>query len=132
MKIRWKPTPPPAASVVAVLCALVGLGSLPLSAHHGWGGYSDEDSQLTGIVETPVNLAGAHATMKLRVGDQVWDITLGPPARTSRAGLQEGVLPAGARVTVYGHRHRNPNRFEMKVERVVWEQRVFDVYPNRH
>jgi hypothetical protein len=125
-------TPRPATMVAAALCAMAILAPLPAGAHHGWSGYADEDSQLTGVVETPVSLAGPHATMKLRVGEQVWDITLGPPARTARAGLQEGILPVGAQVTVYGHRHRNPNRLEMKTERVVWGQRVFDVYPNRH
>lgn len=117
---------------VVALSVLTFIAPASAIAHHGWNGYADEDSQLTGVVEVPVSLAGPHATMKIRVGGQVWDITLGPPARTARAGLQEGVLPVGAQVTVSGHRHRNPNRFEMKVERVVWGERVFAVYPNRH
>jgi hypothetical protein len=104
---------------------------LPASAHHGWGGYLDEDFQLSGTVESPVSLAGPHATMKIRADNQVWDVTLSPPARTERAGLKEGVIPVGAKVTVFGHRHRDPKRFEIKTERVNWNGRLFNVYPDR-
>jgi hypothetical protein len=114
------------ALVVALLLTI-----LPASAHHGWGGYQDEDFQLSGTVESPVSLAGPHATMKIRAENQVWDITLSPPARTERAGLKEGVIPVGAKVTVFGHRHRDPKRFEVKTERVSWNGRLFNVYPDR-
>ncbi len=114
------------ALVVAFLLTI-----LPASAHHGWGGYQDEDFQLSGTVESPVSLAGPHATMKIRAENQVWDITLSPPARTERAGLKEGVIPVGAKVTVFGHRHRDPKRFEVKTERVSWNGRLFNVYPDR-
>ena len=114
-------------AIVLALC----LSILPVSAHHGWGGYLDEDFQLSGTVESPVSLAGPHATMKIRAENQVWDITLSPPARTERAGLKEGVIPVGAKVTVFGHRHRDPKRFEVKTERVNWNGRLFNVYPDR-
>ena len=114
-------------AIVLALC----LSILPVSAHHGWGGYLDEDFQLSGTVESPVSLAGPHATMKIRAENQVWDITLSPPARTERAGLKEGVIPVGAKVTVFGHRHRDPKRFEIKTERVNWNGRLFNVYPDR-
>ena len=114
-------------TIILALC----LSILPVSAHHGWGGYLDEDFQLSGTVESPVSLAGPHATMKIRAENQVWDITLSPPARTERAGLKEGVIPVGAKVTVFGHRHRDPKRFEVKTERVSWNGRLFNVYPDR-
>ena len=70
----------------------------------------------------------------LRVRDdrgRVWDVVLGPPRHQSRAGLTEAELPAGAAVTAYGHRHLDPNRLEMKTERLVVAGRVFDIYPDR-
>jgi hypothetical protein len=114
----------------AVLAAPL-LPPMTLMAHHGWGGYSDKDFELTGTVETPVSLAGPHATMRLKADGQVWDITLAPPARTQSAGLREGVIPVGAMVTVHGHRHMDPKKFEIKTERVTWNTRVFNVYPDR-
>lgn len=107
------------------------LSELPALAHHGWGGNVDEDSEITGVVENGVSLAGPHATMKIRSGGELWDITLAPPAATERAGLKEGTIPIGATVTVHGHRNRDPKRFEMKGERVMWNGRTFDVYPGR-
>jgi hypothetical protein len=114
------------------LVALIVLVPLTLSAHHGWGGNATEETQITGTVETPVSLAGPHATMRIRSGGQVWDITMAPPARTQAAGLKEGVIPVGATVTIHGHRNKTSNRLEMKTERVVWGDKVFAVYPDRH
>jgi hypothetical protein len=69
--------------------------------------------------------------MKVRAEGQVWDITLAPPNRTSAAGLKENVIPVGATVTIHGHRNRDPKRFEVKGERVTWNSKVFNVYPDR-
>ena len=42
-----------------------------------------------------------------------------------------GDIPVGATVTAYGHRHLDPNRLEMKTERLVVTGRAFDIYPDR-
>ena len=106
----------------------------PASAftHHGWAGQQDGQFTLSGKVQQDVSLAGPHATMKI-VDDagQVWDLTLAPPARTESAGLKPGVIPMGARVTISGHRNGDAKRFEVKTERVSWDGRNFDVYPDR-
>lgn len=103
----------------------------PMQAHHGWAG-NTEDIRLSGTVERSVSLAGPHATMRIRDAEgQVWEITLAPPARTQRAGLQEDTIPAGSEVTISGQRNRDPNRLEIKTEQVAWNGRTFDIYPNR-
>jgi hypothetical protein len=107
------------------------LPALSLSAHHGWGGNSDQEFELTGVVESGVSLAGPHATMKIRAEGKVWDITLAPPARTQDAGLKEGIIPVGAMVTIHGNRNLDPKRFEVKGERLPWKDRTFNVYPDR-
>jgi hypothetical protein len=117
--------------LLAALLIACGLMTLPVSAHHGWGGYIDKQFDLSGTVETAVSLAGPHATMRVRANGQVWDVVLAPSARTERAGLKEGIIPLGAQVTVSGHRHRDPNKFEIKTERVTWNGRTFNVYPDR-
>ena len=116
---------------VLIGAMLLVISAIPVVAHHGWSGNQDEEFQLTGTVESGVSLAGPHATMKVRAQGQVWDLTLAPPARTSQAGLKEGVIPVGAQITVHGHRNRDPKRFEIKTERVTWNGRTFDVYPDR-
>lgn len=116
---------------IAITVAALLAATLPAAAHHGWGGNADEEFELVGTVESAVSLAGPHATMKVRAQGQVWDITLAPAARTESAGLKEGVIPVGAQVTIHGHRNRDPKRFEIKTERVTWNGRTFNVYPNR-
>jgi len=109
----------------------LALAALPALAHHGWGGNATEEFEIVGTVEQGVSLAGAHATMKIRAEGQVWDITLAPGARTERAGLKDGVIPVGAQVTIHGHRNRDAKRYEIKTERVTWNGRTFNVYPDR-
>ena len=118
------------ASVAAIAAALA-IWSVPAVAHHGWGGNSEEEFNLTGVVEQGVSLAGPHATMTIKAEGQVWDVTLAPPARTEGAGLTANVIPVGATVTVHGHRNRDAKRFEVKTERVTWNNRTFSVYPDR-
>ena len=114
-----------------VMTIVFALAATPLVAHHGWNGNGETQLELTGIVDTPVSLSGPHGTMKILVDGQIWDITLAPPARTRRAGLEPETIPVGAEVTVSGHRNSDPARFEIKTERVVHAGRTYNVYPDR-
>jgi hypothetical protein len=117
---------------LALTVAVLSLLAMPALAHHGWGGNQDTEFELTGTVVKQVSLDGPHATMQIKdKSGQVWDITLAPPARTTRAGLKEDSIPVGATVMVHGHRNRDMKRFEIKTERVSWEGKVFNVYPDR-
>lgn len=116
---------------VGAMLAALSLAALPASAHHGWSGQGDETFELTGTVHEAVSLAGPHATMQVMSEGQVWDITLAPPARTSRAGLTEDAIPVGAEVTITGKRNSDSDRYEVKTERVTYDGQNFDVYPNR-
>ena len=119
-------------SVCLGAAAALAITALPASAHHGWSGQGQEQFELSGKLHKDVSLAGPHATMQIVDADgRVWDLTLSPPARTSRAGLTEGVIPMGAEVTISGHRNSDPNRFEVKTERVTHNGRNYDVYADR-
>jgi hypothetical protein len=110
----------------------LSLAALPAAAHHGWAGQGSEQFELSGKVKSPVNLAGAHATMQIEdEKGQTWDITLAPPARTERAGLTADAIPVGAAVTISGHRNSDAKRYEVKTERVTHNGKNFDVYPDR-
>ena len=115
----------------SALVTIMLLSPLPVIAHHGWGGYLDATSEISGTVESPVSLAGPHATMKIRAEGHVWDVVMAPPNRTQQAGLKEGMIPVGARVVVHGQRHRDPKKFEIKTTQLTWNGRVFSVYPDR-
>jgi hypothetical protein len=107
----------------------VALSGLPASAHHGFGGNTQE-LVLSGTVVTSVSLAGPHATMRVRdAKGQVWDVTLAPAPRTAATGLKQDLIPVGAEVRLEGLRNDDPKRFEIKTRRVIWNGRNFDVYP---
>ena len=108
------------------------LAAAPALAHHGWAGQSTEPFTLKGTVAKALSLSGPHATMQIKdATGQVWDLTLAPPARTSNAGLKEDTIPMGAEVTILGKRNLDEKRFEVKTERVTWNGKNFDVYPDR-
>jgi len=114
----------------ACLLGALFLLASPVHAHHGWSGNTAGEIELTGTVVSGVRLAGPHGTLQIEDADgQVWNITLAPGPRTHRSGLREGTIPEGAEVTVIGERHDDPDVFEAKVRRVIWEDQVFDVYP---
>jgi hypothetical protein len=117
---------------MALVAALLALPALPALAHHGWGGNQDAEFEMTGTLVKQVSLAGPHATMQIKdEKGQVWDITLAPPPRTDRAGLKENTIPLGATVKVHGHRNSDMKKFEIKTERVFWNGKEFNVYPDR-
>src|SRR5688572_30583397 len=123
MRTRW---------LVGLTGAALGLVGVQASAHHGWAGQQQDQSEITGKLKTDVSLAGAHGSMQI-VDDkgQTWDVTLAPAARTERAGLKPGVIPMGATVTIRGNRNSDPQRFEMKTVRVTHDGKNYDVYPDR-
>ena len=113
-----------------IVAAALAIAALPAAAHHGWAGNGEEEFELTGTVESGVSLAGPHTTMK----DQIRRTGLGPHARARRTHRgrrpQGGVIPVGAQVTIHGHRNKDPKKFEVKTERVTWNGKTFNVYPN--
>lgn len=114
----------------AALSLTVALGASAALAHHGWSGYLDEDFTLTGVVEV-VELGNPHGRLDVRADGGVWNVVLGPPFRNQRAGISDGVIQVGDTVTAHGHRHRDPDRLEIKTERLEVGDQVYDIYPNR-
>jgi hypothetical protein len=119
--------------MLGVLAAMSLLFPAAAFAHHGWAGNDDKEFEITGTVSKTVSLAGPHATMQIKAADgKVWDLTLAPPPRTQAAGLKEDSIPMGATVTAHGHRNRDQGRLEVKTERVTFNGKTFNVYPDRN
>ena len=117
--------------ILAAIALMAVAMAPPVSAHHGWSEYQDEQFEITGTLAAPVSLAGPHATAGIRVDDEFWDLVFAPSSRTADAGLTEDVIPLGATVTASGHRHLDEATLEVKTERLTWNDTVFDVYPER-
>lgn len=118
------------ATMTMLALGALALGTTAALAHHGWSGYLDDDFELTGVVET-VELGQPHGHLEVSADDGVWDVVLGPAHRNRRAGLTDGAVEAGDTVTAFGKRHRDPERREMKTERLVVGDKTYDIYPDR-
>ena len=46
-------------------------------------------------------------------------------------GVQTCALPICAEVTILGKRNLDLKKFELKTERVTWNGKNFDIYPDR-
>ncbi|MGM0559633.1 MAG: DUF6152 family protein [Pseudomonadota bacterium] len=118
-------------SVLAAVIALtLGLVAAPILAHHGWSWAEEENSELTGVVES-TSLGNPHGTVTLMVDGEAWEIEVGQPWRNERAGLSEENLSKGTEITVQGHRSRAANERRLKAERVIIDGNLHDLYPGR-
>ena len=116
--------------LVGTLLAVTAF-STAASAHHAWVWYGKSDFSLTGtIVET--KFGNPHDRLVVKAADGVlWNVVLSPPRRSERAGLVEKEIHVGDTVTAYGERHQDPERMEMKAERLKIGDRTYDLYPER-
>ena len=107
------------------------LSALPAAAHHGWGWYSEQPGEVTGTVESANVMGGPHGSMRVRVGNELWDVVLAPPNRNATAGLRADSIKVGTQITARGHKWKEPGRLEIKTERLVVGKKTYDLYPNR-
>ncbi|MEW5685950.1 MAG: DUF6152 family protein [Pseudomonadota bacterium] len=111
------------------LAAALALAAGAAQAHHGWTAYSEQEGEVSGVVEA-AELGAPHGLIKVRSADGVWDVMLAPPAAIQRSGLTLAAVPKGARVTARGHKRSDGSR-EIKTERLVVGGKTFDLYPAR-
>src|SRR5258705_10894165 len=96
----------------------------------GSGGNVDKLSYVTGTVSTAASINGTHGTMKQNDAQgHVWEATMAPPNRTQQAGVTEKLIPVGSTVMVHGHRNKNQSTYEIKVTKLTFNGKVYDVYP---
>ena len=113
---------------LALACTLAGATAW---AHHGWGGYGNEEFSLTGTV-VEKHFGNPHDRLIVEAEDgQRWNVVMSPPRSTARAGFGEDRVKIGDKVTAYGHRHRDAGTLEMKTERLRVGDELYDLYPYR-
>ncbi|MBT0959544.1 DUF6152 family protein [Denitromonas iodatirespirans] len=116
------------------LAALALLAGLVLAsgawAHHGWRWASDQEFELSGTI-TAVRLGNPHGELTLDADGERWEVEVGQPWRNQRAGLTEDLLRVGTRITAHGHRASDPARRVMKAERIVIDDKSYNLYPDR-
>jgi hypothetical protein len=118
-----------------VLQLALGAGAaavaLPAAAHHGWSWAEDEQSTLTGTVQT-ISMAPPHPSLQVKAGDGVvWLVDLGNPNQTERSGFTATSAKAGDAIVVLGNRHKDKSKMHMKAVRITIAGKNFDMYPER-
>lgn len=118
-------------SLIVVLAAVLAIAApVGALAHHGWEWTEDEESRLSGTIES-LSLGNPHARFTLRNEKGLWEVDLAPPSATTRAGFVEGVAAVGDKVSVTGHRSRDAKQLAFKAETITVKGKTYDVYPNR-
>jgi hypothetical protein len=106
------------SAAVAVLFAIVVASSTArLAAHHGWTGYSETETKLTGTIEM-FSYENPHASVDLNVDGKRWHVVLAPPSRMQSRGLQKDMLKVGSKATVDGYVHKSIAT-ELRAERII-------------
>ena len=114
-----------------VLAVAVALG-LPAAAaaHHGWGWTQDEESRLSGTIQS-ISFGNPHMHLQLRNDQGTWEVDLSPPIVAQGSGFGPGVAKSGDRAVITGHRARDAAVRAFKGETITVGGRTYDVYPQR-
>ena len=120
-------TPTAIRSVLAVAALALPAAAL---AHHGWGWTENEESRLSGTIES-ISFGNPHMHIKLKASKGVWAVDLSPPIVAERSGFGPGAAKAGDTVILTGHRARDHEVLAFKAETVTVNGKTYDVYPQR-
>lgn len=112
----------------AVLAAF--LAASAVQAHHGWAWATDEEFEITGVIQS-VRLGNPHGEVTIRVDGEDWVVEVGQPWRNDRVGLSKDMLSEGREITVHGHRSAKEGERLVKAERVVIDGTDYNLYPDR-
>ena len=99
-------------------------------AHHGWGWTEDEESRLSGTIES-ISFGNPHMHIRLKASKGTWAVDLSPPIVAERSGFGPGAANAGDSVVLTGHRARDHDLLAFKAETVTVNGKTYDVYPQR-
>lgn len=112
--------------------AIAAVLALPLTAaaHHGWGWTQEEESRLSGTINS-ISYGNPHMHLQLRNPQGVWEVDLAPPIVAQGSGFGPGAAKAGDRATLTGHRARDLAVRAFKGETITVGGRTYDVYPQR-
>jgi hypothetical protein len=105
------------APLAGMLFVLVLGGTAQVAAHHGWTGYQEKETQLTGTI-TSASYENPHGQVNLNVDGKTWQVVLAPPSRMQSRGLDRAMLKAGSQATVVGYIHKT-TATELRAERIT-------------
>lgn len=121
---------PYTALAVVLGIGIVALSTQQAAAHHGWNWTTGENIELTGVI-MDLHLGNPHGRVTLYADGVKWLLEVGQPWRNARAGLKDGDLAEGVKITVSGEPSANPDEKRLKVERLWIAGTKYELYPER-
>ena len=109
---------------------VAALLSFSAFAHHGWSWAEEEQTELTGTIES-ISMSPPHPVLKVKAADGIWQVDLGNPNQTARSGFTGESAKAGDTIVVLGNRSLEKDKKHMKAVRITVRERQFDMYPER-
>lgn len=100
------------------------------AAHHGWRWAEDGEFVIRGYIVS-AKLGNPHGLVTLDVNGEEWTIEVGQPWRNDRAGLTNDMFTKGADMTARGHRSKDAKDRRVKAERLAFDGKTYDLYPDR-
>ncbi len=112
--------------------AIAAVLALPAGAvaHHGWGWTQEQESRLTGTIQT-ISFGNPHMHQQLRNPQGTWEVDLSPPIVAQGSGFGPGAAKAGDTAVITGHRARDASVRAFKGETITVGGKTYDVYPQR-
>ncbi len=100
-------------------------------AHHGWSWAEAEQVDIAGTIDS-VTISPPHPSLRVTASDgKTWQVELGNPNQTKRAGFVEGSAAPGNKVVIRGNRSSDPNELRIKAVRITVDGKAYDIYPER-
>jgi len=115
---------------LALSAVITVIGVSQAFAHHGWRWAEDGEFVIRGYVVS-AKLGNPHGLVTLDVNGEEWTIEVGQPWRNDRAGLTNEMFAKGADMTARGHRSKDAKDRRVKAERLVFDGKIYDLYPDR-
>ncbi|MGQ0582106.1 MAG: DUF6152 family protein [Reyranella sp.] len=105
--------------------------SLPALGHHGWSWAENEQTVLQGTIKS-ISMAPPHPSLQVTAADGVlWQVDLGNPNQTERAGFTAASAKPGDAITILGNRHLDKTKMMIKAVRITIAGKNYDMYPER-
>ncbi|MBY8977183.1 hypothetical protein KHP62_15300 [Rhodobacteraceae bacterium NNCM2] len=102
----------------------------PARAHHGWRWTTGKNIQVEGII-TSARLGNPHGLVEIDVEGEIWTAEVGQPWRNERAGLTDADFATGREIMVEGEPSADINDRRVKVERLWFDGKKYELYPER-
>lgn len=117
------------ARTLLAAALIVAPAGFTAAAHHGWAWAEEEQSEVTGTVDT-IDMASAHPQLTVTADDGVWTVELGNPRQTQTAGFTADSVKPGDTITALGNKAANGDK-RIKSVRLTSGDKVFTFYPDR-